>query len=98
MALPDINKFKNLILWNITWIIHGPRLLQMRGVTHAAVIVHRKWVTTKHPPHPTQQYWFARRVKNADWYKKILLEKFFQQCQDKFLILLKQKRHRHFYE
>ena len=31
----------------LTWIIHGPRLLQMRGVTHAAVVVHRKWVTTK---------------------------------------------------
>ena len=30
-----------------TWIIHGPRLLQMRGVTHTAVVVHRKWVTTK---------------------------------------------------
>jgi len=28
-------------------------------------------------------------VKNADEYKKILLEKFFQQCQDKFLMLLK---------
>ena len=29
-----------------TWIIHEPRLLQMRGVTHVAVVVHRKWVTT----------------------------------------------------
>jgi len=29
------------------------------------------------------------RVKNADEYKKILLEKFFQQCQDNFQILLK---------
>jgi len=31
----------------LAWIIHGPRLLQMRGVTYAAVVVHRKWVTTK---------------------------------------------------
>jgi len=29
------------------WIIHEPRLLQMRGVSYAAVVVHRKWVTTK---------------------------------------------------
>jgi hypothetical protein len=32
---------------NLSWIIHGLRLLQMRGVTHAAVAVHRKWFTTK---------------------------------------------------
>jgi hypothetical protein len=31
----------------------------------------------------------ARRVKNVDDYKKILVEKFFQQCQDNFLTLLK---------
>ncbi len=31
----------------MTWSIHGPRLLQMRDVTHAAVVVHCKWVTTK---------------------------------------------------
>jgi len=30
-------------------------------------------------------------------YKKILLEKFFQQCQDNFLILLKKNRHRRFF-
>jgi hypothetical protein len=29
------------------WIIHEPRLLQMRGVIHAAVVFYRKWVTTK---------------------------------------------------
>jgi len=77
-------------------IIHESRLLQMRGVTHAAVVVHRKWVTTKQPTHPTQPSWLARRVKNADgrpspplnqkeiW--KIYLEKFFQQYQDNFLL------------
>ena len=56
---------------------------------------------TKHPTRPTQQYWFAAfpiRVKNADKYKKILLEKFFQQCQDNFLTLLKQKNIDVFYE
>ncbi|MFQ6110051.1 MAG: hypothetical protein ACE5L7_10925, partial [Candidatus Aminicenantales bacterium] len=28
--------------------------------------------------------------------KRILLEKFFQQCQDNFLILLKKEKYRHF--
>jgi len=64
----------------------------MRGVTHAAVVVHRKWVTTKQ----MQQNRLARMVKNADGYKKILLEKSFQQCQDNLLILLKKNMHRHF--
>jgi len=41
------------------------------------------------PPRPTIS--FHWREKNVDEYKKILLEKFFQQCQDKFLRLLKQK-------
>jgi hypothetical protein len=47
----------------------------MRGVTHAAVVVHRKWVTTKQ----VKRDRFAGKVKNADEYKKFLLEKFFQQ-------------------
>jgi len=50
----------------LAWIIHEPRLMQMRGVTHAAVVVHRKWVTTKQ----MRQNRLARRVKNADEYKK----------------------------
>jgi hypothetical protein len=70
----------------------------MRGVILAAVVVHRKWVTTKQPTHPAQQRRFARRVKNADVYKKYLHEKFFQQCQDKVLILLKKKSIGIFYE
>ena len=37
-------------------------------------------------------------MKNADEYKKNLLEKFFQQCQDNFLILLKKKSSGIFYE
>jgi len=80
----------------LTWIIHEPRLLQMRGVIHAAVVLHRKRVTTKQPTHPTQPSWLARRVKNADAYKKTPLEIFFHQCQDKFLVLLKKEKHRHF--
>ena len=40
--------------------------MQMQGVTHAAVVVHRKWVTTKQ----MHQNRLARRVKNADEYKK----------------------------
>jgi len=71
------------------WIIRESRLLQMRGVTHAAVVVHRKWVITKQ----MLRNRLARRVKNADAYKEILLEKFFQQYQDNFLILLKKNRH-----
>ena len=43
-------------------IIHEPRLPQMRGMVHEAVLVHREWATTK-------QMWkdrLAQRVKNAD--------------------------------
>ena len=50
----------------LAWIIHEPRLMQMRGVSHAAVVVYRKWVTTKQ----MCQNRLARRVKNADEYKK----------------------------
>ena len=64
----------------------------MSGTGHAAVVIHRQWVTTKQ----MQQDRLALMVKDADEYKKILLEKFFQQCQDKFLILLKKNKHRHF--
>jgi len=73
----------------LTWIIHEPSLLQMRGIgpcccTSVPQMGHNKASTP-----PTQQYRFARRVKNVDENKKILLEKFYQQCQDNFLILLK---------
>jgi hypothetical protein len=43
------------------WIIHEPWLLQMRDVTHAVVVIHRKWVTKK----KMQLDWFAQRVKKA---------------------------------
>jgi hypothetical protein len=36
--------------------------------------------------------------QKADEYKKILLEKFFQQCQDNYLIIPKKKRIGIFYE
>jgi hypothetical protein len=68
----------------------------MRGMTYAAVVVHRKWVITKQPTLPAQQRWFARRVRNADEKRFIFLEKFYQQYQEIILILPKQKRHRHF--
>jgi hypothetical protein len=58
---------------HLTWIIHGPRFLQMRGMTHAAMVVHRKWVITKQ----MQQDRFARGVKNADELKKFLMTRFF---------------------
>jgi len=40
--------------------------MQMRGVSHAAVVIHRKWVTTKQ----MRQNRLAPKVKNADEYKK----------------------------
>ena len=62
-----------------------------KEVAHEAVFVYREWATTKPPTHPTLQYWLARRVKNAEEYKKMFLEKIIQQYQEFFLILLKQK-------
>jgi len=32
---------------NLAWIIHESRLLQQRGVMDAAVVLHRKSITTK---------------------------------------------------
>ncbi len=40
--------------------------MQMRDVTHEAVVVSRKWVTTKQ----MRQNRLARRVKNAGQYRK----------------------------
>jgi hypothetical protein len=36
-----------MLILHLAWIIHESRLLQLRGVMDAAVVLHRKSITTK---------------------------------------------------